>query len=135
MFATNSQTSRLTDFQSLDVWKFQEVPRPSASLLYHGGMRESPTAKGDPPEKDPLDGKLLLTYSEAAKALGLGRTTIYRLVKAGRLKVVHPTPRSARITRESLEAFLRSLEEEAKPEGAGRSVVDRAREVLRRFGL
>jgi len=97
-------------------------------------MRESPTAKGDPPEKDPLDGKLLLTYSEAAKALGLGRTTIYRLVKAGRLKGVHPTPRSARITRESLEAFLRSLEE-AKPEGAGRSVVDRAREVLRRFGL
>ncbi|GAA6764011.1 MULTISPECIES: helix-turn-helix domain-containing protein [Thermus] len=98
-------------------------------------MRESPTAKGDPPEKDPLDGKLLLTYSEAAKALGLGRTTIYRLVKAGRLKVVHPTPRSARITRESLEAFLRSLEAPEKAGEKGKGVVDRAREVLRRFGL
>ncbi|MFN3369452.1 MAG: helix-turn-helix transcriptional regulator [Thermus sp.] len=82
----------------------------------------------------PLEGKLLLTIREVAQALGVSRMTVYRLIRAGRLKRVYPTPRSARITRESLEAFLRSLEE-AKPEGAGRSVVDRAREVLRRFGL
>jgi len=82
----------------------------------------------------PLEGKLLLTIKEVAQALGVSRMTVYRLIRAGRLKRVYPTPRSARITRESLEAFLRSLEE-AKPEGAGRSVVDRAREVLRRFGL
>ncbi|BFH76971.1 hypothetical protein TthTF19_21270 (plasmid) [Thermus thermophilus] len=85
--------------------------------------------------RDPLEGKLLLTYQEVARALGLSRRTVFKLVAQGKLKRVHPTPRSARITRESLEAFLRSLEEEAKPEGAGRSVVDRAREVLRRFGL
>lgn len=83
----------------------------------------------------PLEGKLLLTIKEVAQALGVSRMTVYRLIRAGRLKRVYPTPRSARITRESLEAFLRSLEEEARPEGAGRSVVDRAREVLRRFGL
>lgn len=82
----------------------------------------------------PLEGKLLLTIKEVAQALGVSRMTVYRLIRAGRLRRVYPTPRSARITRESLEAFLRSLEE-AKPEGAGRSVVDRAREVLRRFGL
>ncbi|ULR39670.1 AlpA family transcriptional regulator [Thermus sp. NEB1569] len=82
----------------------------------------------------PLEGKLLLTIKEVAQALGVSRMTVYRLIRAGRLKRVYPTPRSARITRESLEAFLRSLEE-AKPEGAGRSVVDRAREVLKRFGL
>ncbi len=85
--------------------------------------------------RDPLEGKLLLTYQEVAKALGLSRRTVFKLVAQGKLKRVHPTPRSARITRESLGAFLRSLEEEARPEGAGRSVVDRAREVLRRFGL
>ncbi|MGC8876948.1 helix-turn-helix transcriptional regulator [Thermus sp.] len=82
----------------------------------------------------PLEGKLLLTIREVAQALGVSRMTVYRLIRAGRLKRVYPTPRSARITRESLLAFLRSLEEE-RPEGTGKSVVDRAREVLRRFGL
>ncbi|MGM8838506.1 helix-turn-helix transcriptional regulator [Thermus sp. 93170] len=84
--------------------------------------------------RDPLEGKLLLTYQEVARALGLSRRTVFKLVAEGKLRRVHPTPRSARITRESLLAFLRSLEEE-RPEGTGKSVVDRAREVLRRFGL
>jgi len=47
-----------------------------------------------------------------------------------------PPPRSARVTRESPLAFLRSLEEgERKGEGAGKGALDRAREVPRRFGL
>jgi len=85
--------------------------------------------------KDPLGGKLLLTVNEVARALGLSRRTVYRLVEEGKLKRVHPTPRSARITRESLEAFLRSLEAPEKAEKGGKGVVDRAREVLKRFGL
>lgn len=83
----------------------------------------------------PLEGKLLLTIKEVAQALGVSRMTVYRLIRAGRLKRVYPTPRSARITRESLEAFLRSLEAPEKAGEKGKGVVDRAREVLRRFGL
>ena len=88
---------------------------------------------------DPLEGKLLLSVREVAKALGVSRMTVYRLVKQGKLKLVYPTPRSSRVTRESLLAFLRSLEEGEgkgeKGEGAGKGALDRAREVLRRFGL
>jgi excisionase family DNA binding protein len=85
---------------------------------------------------DPLEGKLLLSVREVAKALGVSRMTVYRLVKQGKLKLVYPTPRSSRVTRESLLAFLRSLEEgERKGEGTGKGALDRAREVLRRFGL
>jgi excisionase family DNA binding protein len=85
---------------------------------------------------DPLEGRLLLSVREVAKALGVSRMTVYRLVKEGKLKLVYPTPRSSRVTRESLLAFLRSLEEgERKGEGTGKGALDRAREVLRRFGL
>ena len=83
----------------------------------------------------PLEGKLLLTIKEVAQALGVSRMTVYLLIMAGCLKRVYPTPRSARITRESLEAFLRSLEAPEKASEKGKGVVDRAREVLRRFGL
>ena len=89
--------------------------------------------------QDPLEGKLLLTYEEVQRALGVSRTTVWRLVREGKLKKVHPTPCSSRVTRESLLAFLRSLEEGErkgeKGEGAGKGALDRAREVLRRFGL
>ncbi|UZX16812.1 helix-turn-helix domain-containing protein (plasmid) [Thermus sp. PS18] len=90
--------------------------------------------EGAPEAKDPLGNKLLFTYKEAREVLSVSRSTLFRLLEAGKLKRVYPAPRSPRITRESLLAFLRSLEEE-RPEGAGKSVVDRAREVLRRFGL
>jgi hypothetical protein len=41
---------------------------------------------------DPLEGKLLLSVREVAKALGVSRMTVYRLVKEGKLKLVYPTP-------------------------------------------
>jgi len=114
------------------------------TLAYHEAMNgDAPkrTAASrrehlDEQARDPLGGKLLLTVNEVARALGLSRRVVFRLINEGKLKRVYPTShrRSARITRESLEAFLRSLEE-GKAEGTGRSVVDRAREVLRRFGL
>lgn len=103
------------------------------NTLKHLSEKNREGAAGE--AKDPLGGKLLLTVNEVARALGLSRRTVYRLVEEGKLKRVHPTPRSARITRESLEAFLRSLEAPEKAEKGGKGVVDRAREVLKRFGL
>ncbi|GAA6737466.1 MULTISPECIES: helix-turn-helix domain-containing protein [Thermus] len=86
--------------------------------------------------RDPLGGRLLLTYAEVQRALGVSRTTVWRLVQKGSLKVVYPTSGSPRITRESLEAFLRSLSSgEIEGRGRGKPLVDRAKEVLRRFGL
>jgi len=41
---------------------------------------------------DPLEGRLLLSVREVAKALGVSRMTVYRLVKEGKLKLVYPTP-------------------------------------------
>ncbi|MFN4071430.1 MAG: helix-turn-helix domain-containing protein [Thermus caldifontis] len=105
----------------------------SGNTLKHRPGENREEAVGE--TRDPLGGKLLLTVNEVARALGLSRRTVYRLVEEGKLKKVHPTPRSARITRESLEAFLRSLEAPEKAGEKGKGVVDRAREVLRRFGL
>ncbi|BDG17780.1 helix-turn-helix transcriptional regulator [Thermus scotoductus] len=84
--------------------------------------------------RDPLEGKLLLTIPEVARALGLSTRTIWKLINEGKLKRVHPTPRSSRVTRESLEAFLRSLEK-GEEEVRVKGIADRAREVLKRFGL
>ncbi|MCF6744974.1 helix-turn-helix domain-containing protein [Blastococcus sp. KM273128] len=52
---------------------------------------------------------LLLTPEEAARALRVGRTTIYALMKAGDLRPVH-IGRSCRISRAELERYVRRLE-------------------------
>ncbi len=59
----------------------------------------------EPVSSDPL----LLTPEEAATVLGLGRTTIYALMKAGDLRPVH-IGRSCRISRAELERYVRGLE-------------------------
>ncbi len=51
---------------------------------------------------------LLLSIEEVSRALSLGRSTIYELIGAGRLEIVH-IGRAARVTVSSLEAFIRSL--------------------------
>jgi len=43
-----------------------------------------------------------------SRALSLGRSTIYELISAGKLEVVH-IGRAARVTVSSLEEFIRSL--------------------------
>ncbi len=48
---------------------------------------------------------LLLTMIEAARALSIGRTTMYELVTAGEIDVVH-IGRSARVPVASLEAYV-----------------------------
>jgi len=49
--------------------------------------------------------KALFTPAEAATYLGLGRTTIYRLIKLGELDSIH-VGSARRITRESMDRFI-----------------------------
>ncbi len=51
---------------------------------------------------------LLLTAAEAARALAIGRSTLYELIGAGAIDVVH-IGRSARIRHRDLERFVEQL--------------------------
>ena len=53
--------------------------------------------------------KLLLRLDEAARALGVSRATLYRLIAAGRLRAVR-VGRATRIPARELERFVRELE-------------------------
>jgi excisionase family DNA binding protein len=50
-------------------------------------------------------GVLLLTMVDAARVLSVGRTTMYELVAAGEIEVVH-IGRAARVPAASIEAFV-----------------------------
>jgi excisionase family DNA binding protein len=52
---------------------------------------------------------LLLTPEEAARALRIGRTSIYALMKAGELRPVR-IGRSCRLSQGELERYVRRLE-------------------------
>ncbi len=52
--------------------------------------------------------KLLLTPTEAAKALGIGRSKIYELMQTGQLQSVH-IGACRRVPAEALNAFLKRL--------------------------
>lgn len=58
---------------------------------------------GDRPQRvvDPV----LLTITEAAAALSIGRTTVYELIAAGDIEVVH-IGRSARVPVASISEFV-----------------------------
>jgi excisionase family DNA binding protein len=60
-------------------------------------------------EGDFTDEQLLLTTVQAAKVLGVGRTTIYELIKQGQLRPIHIS-RSCRISWAELERFVRRLD-------------------------
>jgi excisionase family DNA binding protein len=57
---------------------------------------------------------LLLTVDQTGELTGLSRSSIYGLVRAGRLPVVHPVARATRIPREAVEAFVAELIAEAR---------------------
>jgi excisionase family DNA binding protein len=59
------------------------------------------------------DDRLLLTYAEAAKRLGIGRTTLYKQVWAGRLKPVR-IGRAVRFTPAELDTYVSSLAERVR---------------------
>jgi excisionase family DNA binding protein len=48
----------------------------------------------------------LLRLSEAAELIGLSPVTLRRLIKAGRLPAVRPTPRTVRIREEDLSRLM-----------------------------
>ena len=48
----------------------------------------------------------LLTHTDAAKRLGVSRSTVYQLVRSGKLETV-PLLGSTRVTLESVNAFAR----------------------------
>jgi excisionase family DNA binding protein len=61
---------------------------------------------------------LLLRIPEAAGALGIGRTTLYKLIGEGRIRVVH-VGRSSRISLAELQAFVARLPDGARSYAEG----------------
>jgi len=51
----------------------------------------------------------LLTIDEARRRLKVSRRTLYRLIEAGRIRVIYPRPRCPRITERELEAYIASI--------------------------
>jgi excisionase family DNA binding protein len=60
----------------------------------------------------------LITIKQAARVLNLGRSTIYELIAAGQLEVVH-IGRSARVPAQSVEALVARLRSEANRDRIG----------------
>lgn len=60
-------------------------------------------------DHDFTDEQLLLTTVQAAKVLGIGRTTVYQLIKDGDLRAVH-IARSCRISWAELERYVARLD-------------------------
>lgn len=56
--------------------------------------------------------RLLFNPNEAAAILGMGRSRVYDLMRSGALKSVK-VGRSRRIHRDAIEAFIKSLTEQA----------------------
>lgn len=52
----------------------------------------------------------LLTIPEAAAVLRIHERTLRRLIAAGRIRVVHPTPGRTCVTRRELDAYLAHIE-------------------------
>jgi excisionase family DNA binding protein len=67
------------------------------------------TTNGSKAEREHANGRehevLLLTMVDAARVLSVGRTTMYELVGAGEIEVVH-IGRAARVPVASIEAFV-----------------------------
>lgn len=60
-------------------------------------------------DADFTDEQLLLTTVQAGRVLGVGRTTIYQLIKTGELHAVH-VARSCRISWAELERYVARLD-------------------------
>lgn len=58
-----------------------------------------------------MHGRLLVSVPEALHALGVGRSTFYKLIRAGSLQQVHIGRRSF-VTRDSVMSFVDTLIEQ-----------------------
>ena len=65
-------------------------------------------------EADFTDEQLLLTTVQAGRVLGVGRTTVYQLLKTGELHAVH-VGGSCRISWAELERYVTRLDAAAQP--------------------
>jgi excisionase family DNA binding protein len=79
----------------------------SASEPQRDRTSASPTDPQRP--RDVASDPLLLTPEEAAHVLRVGRTTVYALMKAGKLRPVH-IGRSCRLARAELEQYVARLQ-------------------------
>jgi excisionase family DNA binding protein len=71
-------------------------------------------------------GQLLLTPEEAARALRVGRTTVYALMKIGELRAVY-IGRSCRLPAAELERYVSRLQMRRPHRGHGLDQVDAGR--------
>lgn len=51
----------------------------------------------------------MIRLEEAAKALGISKRTLERLVAAGRIRVIRPSPGRVAIEERELDAYIKSL--------------------------
>jgi len=88
-------------------------PRPSSKhTLAAFPPGKAADAAGDVEDSEPAP--LLLTIPQAGRILGLGRTTMYELIGADEIEVVH-IGRAARIPLESVEGFVVRLRSVSHP--------------------
>jgi excisionase family DNA binding protein len=84
-------------------------------MTIQGWPSSSLSAFSEQGHRDATSGfRLLLSPVEAARALSVSRSKLYRLLKQGRLESVH-LDGNRRIPVSSLEAFVRSLLLDATP--------------------
>jgi excisionase family DNA binding protein len=92
----------------------------------------------DPGQGEPrswTDEQLLLTAEEAARALHVGRTTLFALIKNGELQAVH-IGRSCRLTRAELLRYIARLDRPTAPSRPDRTTARRhGRTVANQGGL
>ncbi|MDV6376577.1 helix-turn-helix transcriptional regulator [Deinococcus arenicola] len=98
-----------------------------------------------------LPDKALFTIRETCEHLALSRSSIQRLINEGQLTRVHPRPKAARITRESLAAHLTrsatpgavraasvqgsATQAQARATAAGKVKQEKKKGLLSRWGL
>lgn len=96
-----------------------------------GRRRRFPTTPDDAvPEGETLQPRLV-SIIEAARLLGVGRSTLYELISSGELKVVH-IGRSARIPVRSVDAFVSKLQRVGEPDAPSTAAAVRSRAVAHR---
>jgi len=78
-----------------------------------------PQVKGDFGQIQEAPRPLLLSAKEAAELIGLGRTTIYRLMDSGDLEFVH-VGKSRRIPLDEAHAFVARLCRRSEEDDRGR---------------
>lgn len=91
----------------------QDVDRHSSQGKPHWRGGVPPTSPSEPESAvsvspDPRLLPRLLSVPEAARLLGIGRTTAYELIAAGELEVIH-IGRSARIPVDAIDEFVDAL--------------------------